>query len=105
MSGKRHNNATTMSELPENLTPVRAAHVFEEGRLADYMKAHVEGYPGPIRVLQLDGAQRNPTSQTTDGAGRMYVLRKTPPGKLRPSAHQRDREPREPRALADHTHV
>ncbi len=35
-----------MSELPENLTPVRANHVFDEGRLADYMKANVDGYRG-----------------------------------------------------------
>ena len=70
MSGKRHNNATTMSELPENLTPVRAAHVFEEGRLAGYMKANVEGYRGPIRVLQFEGGQSNPTFHLTDGAGR-----------------------------------
>src|SRR5438309_7408712 len=105
MSGKRHNNATTMSELPENLTPVRAAHVFEEGRLAGYMKANVEGFRGPIDVLQFEGGQSNPTFHLTDSGGRMYVLRKKPPGKLLPSAHQVDREYRVIKALSDHSDV
>ncbi|MEA2852907.1 MAG: hypothetical protein QOE02_2926, partial [Rhodospirillaceae bacterium] len=94
-----------MSELPENLTPVRPAHVFDEGRLADYMKANVDGYRGPIRVLQFEGGQSNPTFHVADGGGRMYVLRKKPPGKLLPSAHQVDREYRVIKALADHTDV
>ena len=94
-----------MSELPENLTPVRPVHAFDEGRLADYMKANVEGYRGPIRVLQFEGGQSNPTFHVADGGGRMYVLRKKPPGKLLPSAHQVDREYRVIKALADHTDV
>ncbi|WP_395709312.1 phosphotransferase [Reyranella sp.] len=94
-----------MSELPENLTPVRPAHVLDEERLAGYMKAHVDGFHGTIRVLQFEGGQSNPTFHVTDGAGRMYVLRKKPPGKLLPSAHQVDREYRVIKALADHTNV
>jgi len=94
-----------MSELPENLTPVRPAHVFDEGPLADYMKANVDGYRGPIGVLQFEGGQSNPTFHVADGGGRMYVLRKKPPGKLLPSAHQVDREYRVIKALADHTDV
>ena len=94
-----------MSELPDNLTPVRANHVFDEARLADYMKAHVDGYRGPARLLQFEGGQSNPTFHITDGGGRMYVLRKKPPGKLLPSAHQVDREYRVIKALSDHTDV
>jgi aminoglycoside phosphotransferase (APT) family kinase protein len=94
-----------MTELPENLTPVRPAHVFEEGRLDDYMKANVEGFRGPLRILQFEGGQSNPTFHLTDSAARMYVLRKKPPGKLLPSAHQVDREYRVIKALADHTDV
>jgi aminoglycoside phosphotransferase (APT) family kinase protein len=94
-----------MPELPENLTPVRPAHVFDEERLTGYMKANVEGFHGAIRVLQFEGGQSNPTFHVTDGAGRMYVLRKKPPGKLLPSAHQVDREYRVIKALADHTNV
>src|SRR5437667_318559 len=98
-----------MSELPENLTPVREAHVFDEARLADYMKANVEGFRAPMRVLQFEGGQSNPTFHLTDAGGHMYVLRKKPPGKLLPSAHQVDREyrvgntivhPTEPRIIA-----
>ena len=90
-----------MSELPENLTPVRPAHAFDEGRLAAYLKANVEGYRDPVQVLQFEGGQSNPTFHLTDDAGRMYVLRKKPPGKLLPSAHQVDREYRVIKALAD----
>ena len=94
-----------MSELPENLTPVRTAHVFDEARLADFMQATVEGFRAPIRVLQFEGGQSNPTFHLTDAAGRMYVLRKKPPGKLLPSAHQVDREYRVIKALSDHSDV
>jgi aminoglycoside phosphotransferase (APT) family kinase protein len=94
-----------MSELPENLTPVRAAHVFDEQRLTDYMKANVAGFRGPIRVLQFEGGQSNPTFHVSDGGGRMYVLRKKPPGKLLPSAHQVDREYRVIKALSEQTDV
>ena len=90
---------------PTNLTPVRAAHVFDEARLADYMKANVDGFRGPLAVLQFEGGQSNPTFHLTDGGGRMYVLRKKPPGKLLPSAHQVDREYRVIKALSDHTDV
>ncbi len=94
-----------MSELPDNLTPVRAAHVFDEARLADYMREHVDGYRGPARLLQFEGGQSNPTFHITDAGGRMYVLRKKPPGKLLPSAHQVDREYRVIKALYDHSDV
>lgn len=94
-----------MSQLPDNLTPVRAAHAFDQARLADYMKANVAGFRGPISVLQFEGGQSNPTFHITDGGGRMYVLRKKPPGKLLPSAHQVDREYRVIKALSDHTDV
>ncbi len=94
-----------MSELPENLTPVRPAHVFDEARLADYMHDRVADFRRPIRVLQFEGGQSNPTFHITDGGGRMYVLRKKPPGKLLPSAHQVDREFRVIKALSDHTDV
>jgi aminoglycoside phosphotransferase (APT) family kinase protein len=94
-----------MSGLPANLTPVREAHAFDEARLAAYMKEHVDGFRGGIEVLQFEGGQSNPTYHLTDGGGRMYVLRKKPPGKLLPSAHQVDREYRVIKALADHTDV
>jgi aminoglycoside phosphotransferase (APT) family kinase protein len=94
-----------MSKLPANLAAVREAHAFDEARLADYMKANVEGFRAPLSVLQFEGGQSNPTFHVTDDAGSMYVLRKKPPGKLLPSAHQVDREYRVIKALADHTDV
>ena len=94
-----------MSELPDNLTPVRPAHVFDVARLTDYMKANVEDFSGPLQVLQFEGGQSNPTFHLTDGKGRQYVLRKKPPGKLLPSAHQVDREFKVIKALADNTDV
>ncbi|HSI01546.1 MAG TPA: phosphotransferase, partial [Reyranella sp.] len=94
-----------MSELPANLTPVREAHVFDEARLTDYMTTNVDGFRGPLRVLQFEGGQSNPTFHLTDRDGRMYVLRKKPPGKLLPSAHQVDREYRVIKALSDQTDV
>lgn len=94
-----------MSQLPSNLTPVREVHAFDQARLVDYMKANVDGFRGPLSVLQFEGGQSNPTFHLTDDGGRMYVLRKKPPGKLLPSAHQVDREYRVIKALFDHTDV
>jgi len=94
-----------MSELPSNLTTVRPAHVFDEARLVDYLAANVAAFRGPLSVLQFEGGQSNPTFHLTDGAGQMYVLRKKPPGKLLPSAHQVDREYRVIKALSEHTDV
>ena len=48
--------------------------------------------PPPVTVEQFKGGQSNPTYRLTDGAGRRYVLRRKPPGKLLPSAHAVDRE-------------
>ncbi len=94
-----------MSQLPPNLTSVREAHVFDEQRLVDYMTANVVGFRGPVRVLQFEGGQSNPTFHVSDAAGAMYVLRKKPPGKLLPSAHQVDREYRVIKALHEHSDV
>jgi aminoglycoside phosphotransferase (APT) family kinase protein len=94
-----------MNDLPDNLTPVRPAHVFDESKLAAFMKEKVEGYKDPLQVLQFEGGQSNPTFLLTDGSGRRYVMRKKPPGKLLPSAHQVDREFRVIKALGDHTDV
>ncbi len=88
-----------MSDQP-NLTPVRDAHKFEEHALADYMAKHVEGFQGPLEIQQFEGGQSNPTFLLNAGSGE-YVLRKQPPGKLLPSAHQVDREYRVMDALYD----
>src|SRR6202165_688392 len=55
------------------------------------MGEHVEGFAGPLPVLQLRGGQSNPTYRL-DTPGRSYVMRRRPFGKLLPSAHAVDRE-------------
>ncbi len=80
-------------------TPVRPAHRFDEARLDQWLRDHVEGYAGPLRVEQFKGGQSNPTYKLLTPT-RNYVLRRKPPGKLLPSAHAVDREYRVIRALA-----
>ena len=80
------------------LTPVREAHRFDESALDIYLKKNLQGYTGPLAVQQFEGGQSNPTFLLTAG-GKRYVLRKKPPGKLLPSAHQVDREFRVMKAL------
>src|SRR6202008_5124734 len=78
---------------------VQARHRFDEQALARFMSANVQGFVPPVRAEQFKGGQSNPTYRLTDGAGRRYVLRRKPPGKLLPSAHAVGREFRVIRAL------
>ncbi|MGJ5079424.1 phosphotransferase family protein [Bradyrhizobium sp. HKCCYLS3013] len=71
--------------------PVEERHRFDEAKLAAWMAEHVEGYQGPLTVLQFKGGQSNPTYRLNTPA-RSYVLRRKPFGKLLPSAHAVDRE-------------
>jgi aminoglycoside phosphotransferase (APT) family kinase protein len=79
--------------------PVSPQHAFDESRLAVYLRNHLEGFHGELRVEQFSGGQSNPTFLLTAGGSR-YVLRRKPPGNLLPSAHAVDREFRVIRALA-----
>jgi aminoglycoside phosphotransferase (APT) family kinase protein len=80
------------------LTPVREAHRFDEKALSDFLTANLEGFRAPLKVEQFEGGQSNPTFLLNSG-GLKYVLRKKPPGKLLPSAHQVEREYRVMKAL------
>ncbi|CAN5436941.1 phosphotransferase family protein [soil metagenome] len=71
--------------------PVEERHRIDEIRLEGWMKEHVEGYGGPLTVLQFKGGQSNPTYRLNT-PGRSYVMRRKPFGKLLPSAHAVDRE-------------
>lgn len=82
---------------------VREAHRFDEAALGRYMAAEVEGFTPGLMVEQFRGGQSNPTYRLTDGAGRRYVLRRKPPGKLLKSAHAVDREYRVITALGRHS--
>lgn len=68
------------------------AHRFAQSPLEDYMVQNVAEFTRPMSLQQFQGGMSNPTFRLTDGAGRMYVLRKKPPGQLLPSAHAVDRE-------------
>jgi aminoglycoside phosphotransferase (APT) family kinase protein len=80
------------------ITPVREKHRFDESALADFLDRHLGG-SAPLRVRQFEGGQSNPTF-VIDRGGERLVLRKKPPGKLLPSAHQVDREHRVMTALS-----
>ena len=71
--------------------PVEERHRIDEANLGAWMGDHVEGYAGPLTVLQFKGGQSNPTYKL-DTPGRSYVMRRKPFGKLLPSAHAVDRE-------------
>lgn len=77
---------------------VPPGYAFDVGALARYMNAHVDGFRGPISVRQFVGGQSNPTYDL-ETAGRRYVLRRKPPGRLLRSAHAVDREYRVMTAL------
>jgi aminoglycoside phosphotransferase (APT) family kinase protein len=83
-----------------DVTAVREAHKFDEGKLVDYLAQNVDGYEGPLTISQFEGGQSNPTFllQTPK---REYVMRKKPPGVLLPSAHAVEREYRIMSALQD----
>ena len=71
--------------------PVEERHRFDELRLEAWMRDNVEGYQGPLIVLQFKGGQSNPTYRLNTPK-RSYVMRRKPFGKLLPSAHAVDRE-------------
>ncbi|MDR3498346.1 MAG: phosphotransferase [Parvibaculum sp.] len=79
---------------------VREAHRFDVKRLEAYARDAVDGFSGPLEVLQFSGGQSNPTFLLTTPK-RRYVMRKKPPGVLLASAHQIDREYRVMKALAE----
>lgn len=63
----------------------------DEASLSKWMQDNVEGYQGPLTVLQFRGGQSNPTYRLNTPT-RSYVMRRKPFGKLLPSAHAVDRE-------------
>lgn len=77
---------------------VAAALAFDAAPLQDYLAARIPDFACLQTVRQFKGGQSNPT-YLLETAGRRYVLRRKPPGKLLPSAHAVDREFRVIRAL------
>lgn len=71
------------------------AHRFDVARLEAWCQAQIPGFGAVREIVQISGGVSNPTFflSTDDGLKRHeFVLRKQPPGKLLPSAHQIDRE-------------
>jgi aminoglycoside phosphotransferase (APT) family kinase protein len=87
--------------LTAETAPVLEQHRFDQASLERYMRQHLPDFSPPMHVGQIRGGMSNPTFVLTDAAGRRYVLRKKPPGKLLPSAHAVDREFRVISALWD----
>jgi aminoglycoside phosphotransferase (APT) family kinase protein len=73
------------------LIDVLPQHRFSEGALWSYLRSRLEDFREPATLRQFQGGQSNPTFliETPDAK---LVLRKKPPGKLLPSAHQIERE-------------
>ncbi len=67
------------------------ADKLDEGKLAEWMQANVEGFEGPLHLTKFKGGQSNPTYKIEAKSGN-YVLRRKPFGPLLPSAHAVDRE-------------
>lgn len=66
---------------------MRQGQGFDKTSLENYLNNTVSVFKGPIvEILQFKGGQSNPTFYFKDSAGREYVLRKKPYGKLLPSA-------------------
>ncbi len=84
--------ALPLVSLTTDTAPVLEQHHFDQAHLERYMCRHLADFTPPMHVGQIRGGMSNPTFVLTDTAGRRYVLRKKPPGKLLPSAHAVDRE-------------
>jgi len=82
------------------LIPPLPVHRFDSDALARYLGARLPGFDEPFEVSQFQGGQSNPTFHLRTVEGE-YVLRKKPPGKLLPRAHDVEREHRIISALAD----
>jgi aminoglycoside phosphotransferase (APT) family kinase protein len=89
-----------MSDDREQLGPVREAHRFDEAALGSHLAERLPEVGRLIEVQQFEGGQSNPTFLLVCEKARL-VLRKKPPGKLLPTAHQIEREYRVMGALAN----
>lgn len=75
-------------------------HEFDSAELERYLAAEVDGFTTLDSIEKFGDGQSNPTYRL-DSAGKTFVLRAKPLGKLLKSAHAVDREYRVMQALAD----
>ncbi|ASK35477.1 phosphotransferase family protein [Alloalcanivorax mobilis] len=76
-------------------------HRIDAAALAAWLTPSLPEAAEGLRVQQFQGGMSNPTYLLTTAAGKRYVLRKKPPGKILPKAHAVDREFRIMQALTD----
>uniref|UniRef100_A0A7S4DUL4 Protein kinase domain-containing protein n=2 Tax=Lotharella globosa TaxID=91324 RepID=A0A7S4DUL4_9EUKA len=86
-----------MSSPSSETVAIRKGHELDLKRLAAYLVGKIPGltHAVPLEARQFSHGQSNPTfllSQKLSGRTARWVLRKKPPGKLLPSAHQVERE-------------
>ena len=84
---------TGLAEANTGTTAVREGYGFDQAALADWLRANVQGFEGPLTVEQFKGGQSNPTYKLVTPS-RSYVLRRKPPGQLIKGAHAVEREAR-----------
>ncbi len=92
-----------MTTAPAGTKDVSERHRFDIDALRRWIDREVGPTRAQLTVRQFRGGQSNPTFWVSD-TEREWVLRKKPPGKLLPSAHQVEREHRVLAAL-QHTDV
>ncbi|KAJ9467319.1 putative acyl-CoA dehydrogenase IBR3 [Diplonema papillatum] len=76
----------------------------DEAAVVKVLRAKISEFPkqGNVTFRQFNAGMSNPTYLITpEGGSKKYVLRKKPPGKLLPSAHQVEREYKLMNALRD----
>jgi aminoglycoside phosphotransferase (APT) family kinase protein len=94
-----HSTFIPLCSMPSSLHASPSSLDFDSERLDGFLRDHVPGLSGRLRLTRILGGQSNPTF-FVDYGNRSLVLRKQPPGELLPSAHAIDREYRVMQALA-----
>ena len=81
------------TELFTGTMPVAERQRFDLGALEAHLRAHIDGFSGPMVIEQFKGGQSNPTFKLVT-PNKSYVLRSKPgpKAKLLPSAHAIERE-------------
>ncbi|BDU19181.1 phosphotransferase family protein [Dyella sp. GSA-30] len=82
-----------MSELRDQLRPVREEDAFDVARIDSFLKAHIDGLEGAPKVAQFPGGASNLT-YLISYADRELVLRRPPAGAKAKAAHDMLREAR-----------
>ncbi|MEM7190384.1 MAG: phosphotransferase family protein [Pseudomonadota bacterium] len=91
--------AEVESDAPELVEPLEQ-HRIDTGALAAWLTPMLPAASAGLKVQQFQGGMSNPTYLLMASDGAQYVMRKKPPGKLLPKAHQVDREYKVMAALA-----